>query len=535
MNESTTAVQRACGVALDRLDTLLCSDSSSGTFGCVDRDFWAYRTLRGFASAPYQHAMSGLAYLGGMPDEFQRRNLRADALGVLDFWIRSRNTNGSANEWYRNEQSYCATAMGLHSATETLWVLRNDLSASDLNHRCEQLRRSELWLRGRSNPHAANQNVASCAARFVLAALLDDADMRRAAVASLHELIRDVEIRGFLCEYAGIDLGYSLLSIDLLVAAHQAGLSECERLVVALCGQLTLLVGSRGDLPFVLGSRGTTHKFFGGVLYFSHVLESAALLRQRAVETQGTAQAAAIVCYDDRYLATFAFSALARRLVFEREPQRLVSVTTPKLPELPQLPIRRANLAGGSFFTHLEFGHGVHFVSASGDQLTHLGYVFTDDAGRRWSSLVGPASTDHGYAFTRVSDALPLERFELGYRLLFALCRVPVVARLVSWWARTRLGRPKETLKMSFHREVVQLSDSVDVHDHIRVTGRAVGVISAIASFPYHSPSAISESGDPLDHIRFRRVIDQVSGDSELTIHWRITPESGTSGRVDGQ
>jgi len=535
MNESTIAIQRACGVALDRLDTLLCSDTSSGTFGCVDRDFWAYRTLRGFASAPYQHVMSGLAYLGGMQSEFQRQNLRADGLGVLDFWIRSRNANGSANEWYRNEQSYCATAIGLHSATETLWVLRNDLSASDLNRRCEQLRRSELWLRGRSNPHAANQNVASYAARFVLAALLDDADMRKSAVTSLHELIRDVEIRGFFSEYSGVDLGYSLLSIDLLVAAHQAGLTDCEPLVSALCGQLNLLVSSRGDLPFVLGSRGTTHKFFGGVLYFSNVLESAALLRQRAVETQPTAQAAEIVRYDDRYLATFALSALARRLVFERGPHRLSSVTTPKLLELPQLPIRRADLAGGSFFTHVEFGYGINFVSASGEQLTHLGYVFTDDAGRRWSSLVGPTSSDHEYSFTRVSDVLPLERFELGYRLLFASCRVPVVARLVSWWARTRLGRPKRTRQMSFHREVVQLSESVDVRDQIRITGRAVGVISAITSFPYHSPSTISVNGDRLDHIRFRRAIDQASAYSELTIHWRIAPDSGSSGIVGGQ
>jgi len=535
MNESTIVVQRACGMALDRLGTLLCADSSSGTFGCVDRDFWAYRTLRGFASAPYQHVMSGLAYLAGMQDEFQRQNLRADALCVLDFWIRSRNANGSANEWYRNEQSYCATAMGLHSATETLWILRNDLSASDLNRRCGQLRRSELWLRGRSNPHAANQNVASCAARFVLATLLDDADMRQSAVASLQELMRDVEIRGYLAEYAGVDLGYSLLSIDLLVAAHQAGLNECEPLVAGLCRQLNLLVGSRGDLPFVLGSRGTTHKFFGGVHYFANIVESAAQFRQLVVETQPTAQAEAIVRYDDRYLMTFALSALSRRLVFECEPNRFPSVETSKSQELPQLPILRANIAGGSFFTHVEFGHGVHFVSASGDQVTHLGYLFTDNAGRRWSSLVRQANVDQGYAFTRVSDALPLEGFEIGYRVLFTFCRVPIVARLVSWWARIRLSRPKETLRMSFRRKVVQSSDSVDVVDRIRVQGRMVGVVTAIEFFPYHSPSQITENSDKLHRHRFMRSIDQVSGDNEFTIHWQITSESGAHVMVDGQ
>jgi len=63
MNESLLVNRRACAAALERLEALVCSDGTSRTFGCVDRDFWAYRTLRGFPSAPYQHVMSGLAYL----------------------------------------------------------------------------------------------------------------------------------------------------------------------------------------------------------------------------------------------------------------------------------------------------------------------------------------------------------------------------------------------------------------------------------------------------------------------------------------
>jgi len=525
MNESKVHIQRACATALDRLAALLCSDKSSSTFGCVDRDFWAYKTVRGFASAPYQHVMSGLAYLAEVQVEFQRQNLRADALGVLDFWIRSRNTNGSANEWYRNEQSYCATAMGLHSATETLWVLKSTLSVSELNLKCEQLRRSDLWLRERSNPYAANQNIASCAARYVLGTLLADSEMQQHAVASLHDVVSDVERKGYLAEYSGVDLGYSLLSIDLLVAAHQAGLTQCEPLVAGLCWQLSSLAGSRGDLPFVLGSRGTTHKFFGGVHYFANVLGSASLLRERALETQPTAQAEAIARYDDRYLATFGFSALARRLMFECKQRTVPSATSSSKPDVPRLPIKRADFAGGSFFTHVEFGHGIHFVAANGNQVTHLGYVFTDDDGRRWSSLNRPAKSDEKYAFTLVSDALPLERFELGYRLLFAYCRAPFIARLVSWWARTRLGRPNKALKISFRREVMNSSASIEVRDQIRIPAKVKGVITAIGSFPYHSPSFIDTKRDKVNQHRFTRVISQVSGETDLAICWRVTPD----------
>lgn len=525
MNESTIAAQRACGMALDRLDTLLCSDKSSGTFGCVDRDFWAYKTVRGFASAPYQHVMSGLAYLAEVQGEFQPKQLRLDALGVLDFWIRSRNANGSANEWYRNEQSYCATAMGLHSATETLWVLKRSLSVSELNLRCEQLRRSELWLRERSNPYAANQNVASCAARYVLGTLLADSEMQQHAVVSLRDVVGDVETKGYLAEYSGVDLGYSLLSIDLLVAAHQAGLTQCEPLVAGLCRQLSSLAGSRGDLPFVLGSRGTTHKFFGGVHYFANVLESASLLRERALETQPTAQAEAITRYDDRYLTTFGFSALVRRLIFECKQRTVRSAASSSQPVVPRLPIKRADFAGGSFFTHVELGYGIHFVAANGNQVTHLGYVFTDDDGRRWSTLKRPVKSDDEYVFTLVSDTLPLKHFELGYRLLFAYCQVPFIARLVSWWARTRLGRPNKALKISFRREVVNSSASIDVRDRIRIPIKVNGVITAIESFPYHSPSLIDAKRDKANLHQFTRVIGQVSGETDLAICWRITPE----------
>lgn len=533
MNESLLVNRRACAAALERLEALVCSDGTSRTFGCVDRDFWAYRTLRGFPSAPYQHVMSGLAYLSQCSEGFDSRRLGDLSLGSLDFWLRSRNGNGSANEWYRNEQSYCATAMGMHSAVEALWLLRDRISERDLRERCRDLVKSARWLQDRNNPLATNQDVASTSGRFVLAALLDDNHMRDSALRSLERIQTRFFRDGYLREYEGMDLGYTLLSLDLLVASHRAGMSECETLVSGLCRQLVSVSSPTGDLPFALGSRGTLHRFFGGVEYFSRFVDSASGFRLRAIGSGATAQADALMRYDDRYLATFAFSALARRHHSEQVHASHVGSREPETRALPQPPIRGASDENGTLFVHRQFGHGLSWTSRSGETITHLGYVFTERSGRRWTSLVRPEVRSSEYQFARVSDALPLQRWEAMYRLVFSLCRISLVARAVSWWARTRVGRPQNTRDMWLHREVVESRNGVTIRDRIRVSGRTTGKITVVSAFPYHSPSLTSSVAGGFDESLFLREIDHVSGDGEIVIGWRIVPNTRGSGIVD--
>lgn len=522
----------ACKVALKRLDTLVCADPSSPTFGSVDREFWAYRTVRGFSSAPFQHAMSGFAYLTKSSDVFDAELLRDRAISVLDYWLRSRNSNGSVDEWYRNEQSFCATAMGLHSACETLWLLKEDIEAPELNIRCQSLSQTESWLSSKVNPLAANQLVASVSGRFVLGRLLDDDGIADRARDSLHWLNSQFARHGFLPEYGGLDFGYSLLSIDLLAVAHQAGFAECEPLVDGLCRQLCTLVSASGDLPFVLGSRGTAHSFVGGVHYFSGYLSAALELRDRFAIPNSVSQVELVTHYDDRYLATFAFAALARRSTFE-------SVGRPALPRpsapagaFVQPPVKHVVGNGGSLYINEAFGSALCWIPTSGSRVVHLGYVFTDESGCRWTSLTSLDQESGEYRFVRVGDALPLQKRESLYRLVFLLCRIPHFARLVSWWARTRVGRPNRKRTIWFTREVMHENDHIVVHDRLRISGRLVGRISRLVSFPFHSPSAISV--DPVDVERhvFNRAINQRSGTEEISIHWRVTTDSRAGGKL---
>ncbi len=516
---------RAC---VSRIVTLQCADSGSRWFGCVDREFWAYRTTRGFASSPFQHVMSGLAYVSTLESEPLQQQVRDMSLSALDFWLSSRNKNGSANEWYRNEQSYCATAMGLHALCETLHLLKGKMSSSDLRERLYSAVASEKWLHHRKNPLAINQDIASSAGRYVLGSLLDDKKMCEAARDTLAGVKSTFDEIGYLPEYGGMDIGYNLLSVDLLVTAHQAGLEACETVVSGVCAQMHDLVRTSRWLPYELGSRGTRHKFFGGVSYFSKYVVEARQLLDRCEDSRPHYQMDRTGDYDDRFFATFSFSALARRVSFmgsyESKPDEAALTAASQT----SAPIEHQVVANGTLFSNKRLGYGLVWHGNSGEKFDHLGYVLSDRRGRKWTSLTEPNPYDHEYSFKPVSDFMPLIRYELLTTLVFTACRVSFVSRMFSYLARTRVGRPRRSSKFSLRRVVKASEQAIVVEDRIRMHGPQAVSVFRLKQFPYHSPSLMTEympsvsSGTSLDEFTWGR------GVSEVVIRWSIESDMVT-------
>jgi hypothetical protein len=466
--------------------------------------------------------MGGLAYFSKFSLNDDPERTKRLALAALDYWSCQRNANGSANEWYRNEQSYCATAMGLHAASETLFVLRDELSESDMRSRCVSLQKSARWLAKRDNLLATNQRVASITGRYILGTLSNSPEMCRDAIGGLRHIEAAFADVGFLSEYGGMDIGYTLLSIDLFATAHRAGFSECESIVEALCTQLSKITGSSDQLPFELGSRGSQHHFFGGVLYFAKVIEQAHLLTQTQNDSAVNRQSDDFSRYDDRYLATFGFTALARRAAFETIDAPQLRLTPMARLTFPPPPITNQSFAGGTLFAHEQFGGALLWLGPRHQSVAQLGYVFTDEARRNWTSLVAPTEPSESYMFTRVSDAMPLVRNELKWRTVFALCRVPAVAALVSRLARTRAGRPTKTAPLALTRKVSTSNEEVMVEDHITLRGSVRGSLRAIEGFPFHSPSLMSLPALKTVTPKFVRTMEQRRGESEVRICWKL-------------
>ena len=97
-----------------RMISLLDRRPWSPTYGCFDREYWHYKTLIEFPRANFQAAVWGLALLYKTPfpgNEFAGNPQVLDWIhAALKFWAGMRHADGSLDEWYRNERSFCVTA-----------------------------------------------------------------------------------------------------------------------------------------------------------------------------------------------------------------------------------------------------------------------------------------------------------------------------------------------------------------------------------------------------------------------------------------
>ena len=476
---------------IKRASSLCCVDNSSPYYGSFDRDFWAYRTIRGFQSGPFQHVMAGFAYLSRNP-VIESKSFYLDfAESSLCQWIKQRNLNGSANEWYRNEQSFCATAMGLHSATETLLLIRTLADPQFFEYSSKSLASSERWLSGRTNHLASNQVVAAACGRWNLGALLDDKSMQVAAESIFITLIDNFDRHGFLQEYGGLDFGYSLISLDLLVSTHRAGCDVVLPLVDRICGQLKSLLSNGGELPFALGSRGTHHRFFGGVHYFAAYSQDASQFLHRLKSDSWSERIKFFMSYDDRYFATFAFSAANRLLAFENNDSTKVDIVPNSSEDNNLLPLRREHVGRGTLYCNSKLGSGMQFLTDDHKSFVHLGYS-VQFKGQQWCSLSVPKEESaHGvHQFVRQSFLTPLKRFSLIFEMLQSLCRVPWIARQVSLWARVRIGRSTDMCPVFLTRSIEVNDETVSVVDLVHSSSkRGFEQIQPLPTFPFYSPS----------------------------------------------
>lgn len=193
-------------------------ESESPTFGCCDRIYWHYRLID-VSNARFQEAglLMALAFSTPLPGNRFAGNERMKqwSRAVWRFWLDRRNADGSANEVYPRERSFCATAFSAAAFMETLILLN---AAEQWQEEVKRAAPTFVWLADHRNPDVANQMAASLLALARFATVTENAAAKRAVQRRRDELLRaaghDCEFK----EYGGIDYGY--LSITLSLLAH---------------------------------------------------------------------------------------------------------------------------------------------------------------------------------------------------------------------------------------------------------------------------------------------------------------------------
>lgn len=189
-------------------------DPSSRTYGCFDRYYWHYKALD-FPNARAQEIGYYLALLWQNPFEGNRfagvEKVRSWAEAAIDFWYGIQNRDGSFDEWWPHERSFCATSFSTMMAAETVRLL-----GQQPNRRV--FFRAADWLSRNHNPEVSNQVAASVVALHSVGEIFEDEFLIEKAEQRARELVQNQADDGHFPEYGGPDVGYHSLTLSLLVA-----------------------------------------------------------------------------------------------------------------------------------------------------------------------------------------------------------------------------------------------------------------------------------------------------------------------------
>lgn len=201
--EAVRQVPRALGL-MDR-------EAASAAAGCADRYYWHYK-LHDFSNARAQEIseLLALAFLYRHPSNsfFGKEKIRVWALSAVRFWEKLRRCDGSFDEVYPFERSFCATAFSTLHASESL-ILLGEKPSVDLIP-------VGRWLACHDAPDVTNQRAAAAASLANLSLLLGHDAFLSVARARAAKIREDCERRGYFNEYGGGDTGYASITLSAL-------------------------------------------------------------------------------------------------------------------------------------------------------------------------------------------------------------------------------------------------------------------------------------------------------------------------------
>ena len=489
-----------------RLLTLADRDPMSPTYGCFDRDYWHYKTLRDFPSATYQAALLPLALLYRTP--FPGNELAGEerilhlVLGAARYWSRLQR-NGCVDEWYPGERSQVTTACTLYAVAEAVRVLSapgpRAVHPETFSDILPALSRAADWLARHPDDWVANHRAAAVAALETVHVLTGAARYRDAARAELAALLARQDPEGWFPEYGSADPGYLGVTCSWLARYH--AISQDQRAREALDRGLAFLshfLGPGGAFAGPIGVRDASYLPVLGPLWTPYDCPSARPLAARCVEALRKGQVLSAESADDRYLAFFFGPDLVQAVLAGEDPGP-AAVPAPHARHLP----RAGLLSLRSDALHLMIGLSKGGTLLAGAVATDrpilydAGWQALDAEGEVWTSawpgssqvfaltldLAGESSVEIDGPFHRMDYTRPLERMLLPFRTfttLFADSEL-VMGPFTRWAKGPRLLRsPKSDLKL---RRIVRMSGR-----EITITDRLSGNTRTLTRLRWGGP-----------------------------------------------
>ncbi|MBN2582739.1 MAG: hypothetical protein JXL80_06690 [Planctomycetes bacterium] len=235
------------------------------TYGCLDRQYWHYRTSS-FPSEMYQEGALPLAQLYAVRLPGNRwqgdPRLRELAIAAVRFAARSSHRDGSCDDYYPFERALGAAVFSLQAAAGACQLL-----ALDDRPVLDWLKRRCRWLIGHDESgHLANHQALAALGLLRVGQITAEAEYRQAAEARIDRLLSWQSEEGWFEEYGGADPGYQTVTIDCLAKIRRltgdARLDEPLRRAVAFARNF---LHPDGSYAGEYGSRGTYHFYPHGM------------------------------------------------------------------------------------------------------------------------------------------------------------------------------------------------------------------------------------------------------------------------------
>lgn len=264
--------------SLPRILGLYDTDITNPSYGLGDRFYWAWKLID-FPNATYQGVTHGLALLLSydlLPKTFSKKYI----LGLIDSVFLGTKSilrnNGSLEEAFPYESSFCVTALVAYDQLNTINILKDFISKEKISNYLTIIKPLIQFLKKSKESHGfiSNHLATAAAALYKWDILTGDHSSNLKANVILDSIISHQSNEGWYLEYEGADPGYQSLCMHYLADIYS--LTKCSKLKISLEKSIDFLshfVHPDGSFGGIYGSRNTRFYYPGGITslakYFS--------------------------------------------------------------------------------------------------------------------------------------------------------------------------------------------------------------------------------------------------------------------------
>ena len=319
---------------LPRLLALFDRDMTSPTCGVGDRYYWGWKLID-FGNGTFQGAAHGIAKLvqaGLLPEWFSETS----ALARMDAMFHGAETlrypNGSMEEAFPHENSFCVTALVAYDLLSAIENVQDKIEQEKQQSYLNVVQPMIAFLHRADEKHAFISNhLATAVAALTKWNILTGKPGQERAELFLNRILQAQSTEGWYREYEGADPGYQTLCTYYLADVYQ------------MTGDQTLLESLKKSVQFLqyfahpdgsfggnYGSRNTRFFYPAGIEYLSLQIPEAAALARFMRQSIAQNQVVTLETMDEANLIPM-FNAYARAASFFKK-------NTPKAEAVEPLP-----------------------------------------------------------------------------------------------------------------------------------------------------------------------------------------------------